>query len=267
MNYELLNEMIQYIENNLTEQIKYSDLAKIVGVSEYNLQRIFTFLTNMSLSEYIRKRRLSRAFEELKTSEIKIIDLAIKYQYDSSISFTRAFKNLFGMTPSECKNNNKEYKLFPVIKFSENKLYKELKYEIKEIDEIAVHCVKTEALTHDDFLYNIRKLYKEIKENGLYEKFNRNTQIGVTIVEDNRYTYLVGSKIKYENTERYVIPKGKYAIFTVNSREQKDIDETEINIISNWNASSCYEMEKELYIEVYTENKCYIYIPLKDKQN
>ena len=58
MNYDLLNNMIDYIEENLTEDIKYKDLAKIVGVSEYSLQRIFMFLADISLFEYIRKRRL-----------------------------------------------------------------------------------------------------------------------------------------------------------------------------------------------------------------
>lgn len=91
MNFEYLNQMVKYIEENLTRNIEYKKLAKIVGVSEYNLQRIFVFLTNMSLAEYIRKRRLSKAFEELKTTDIKIIDLAVKYKYDSAISFTRAF--------------------------------------------------------------------------------------------------------------------------------------------------------------------------------
>ena len=61
MNFEYLNQMIKYIEEHLTENIEYKELAKIVGISEYNLQRIFVFLTNMSISEYIRKRRLSRA--------------------------------------------------------------------------------------------------------------------------------------------------------------------------------------------------------------
>lgn len=87
--------MIKYIEEHLTENIEYKELAKIVGISEYNLQRIFAFLTNMSISMYIRKRSLSRAFEELKTTNIKIIDLAIKYNYDSSMSFSRAFKQYF----------------------------------------------------------------------------------------------------------------------------------------------------------------------------
>lgn len=77
MNFEYLNEMIKYIEQHLTENIEYKEFAQIVGVSEYNLQRIFMFLTNMSISEYIRKRRLSKAFEELKTTNIKVIDLAI----------------------------------------------------------------------------------------------------------------------------------------------------------------------------------------------
>ena len=250
MNYEYLNKMIQYIEEHLTEKIEYRELAKIVGVSEYSLQRIFIFLTNISLAEYIRKRRLSKAFEELKKSDIKIIDLATKYQYDSAISFARAFKNLFGITPSECKTDNKEYKLFPIIKFNNTEVYEELNYEIKEIDEIVVYCKKVKAKTHDDFLYNIRSLYKEIKDNGLYQKFNEDGQYGITIIGDNDYTYLVGCKIKYENTEKFIISKGKYAVFNVGSREQKDIDETEIKIISQWLPSTNYDIEQELYIEI-----------------
>lgn len=267
MNYDYLNQMIQYIENHLTEKIEYKELAKIVGVSEYSLQRIFLFLTNVSLAEYIRKRRLSKAFEELKTSDIKIIDLAIKYQYDSNISFARAFKNLFGITPSECKTNVKEYTLFPIIKFNNTKTYKTLNYNIQNLDEIVVYCKKTTATTHDDFLYNIRNLYKEITENGLHSKFNENGQYGITIVEDNSYTYLVGCKAKYNNTEKYIIPKGKYAVFNVGSRQQKDINETEINIFSQWIPSTNYDVQQELYIEVYTHNNCHIYIPIKDKQN
>ena len=65
MNFEYLNKMIQYIEENLTEEMDYKKLAQIVGVSEYSLQRIFIFLTNISISEYIRKRRLSKICSDI----------------------------------------------------------------------------------------------------------------------------------------------------------------------------------------------------------
>ena len=242
MNYDLLNNMIDYIEENLTEDIKYKDLAKIVGVSEYSLQRIFKFLVGISLSEYIRKRRLSKAFEELKTTNIKVIDLALKYKYESTISFSRAFKKLFGITPSESKTSNKQFKLFPILKFNDNDNYSELDYEIKEIDNIEIYCKKVVSDRHDDSLYNIRKLYKEIKKNGLHKKFNEVGQYGVSFHRKNEYIYLVGCKIKYKDTEKFVISKGKYAIFNVGSREQKDIVKTDNAIYSRWLPSTNYNI-------------------------
>ena len=99
--YEELNRVIDKIEENLTEDIDYRDLAKIVGTSSYTLQRIFVFLTGITLTEYIRKRRLSNAAEELLSTDIKIIDLGLKYQYDSPISFSNAFKKMHGISPQQ----------------------------------------------------------------------------------------------------------------------------------------------------------------------
>lgn len=268
MNYEYLNHMIKYIEENLTENIEYKALAKIVGVSEYNLQRIFVFLTNMSLSEYIRKRRLSRAFEELKTTDIKIIDLAVKYQYDSQISFARAFKSMFEITPSECKSSSIEYKQFPIIKFNNNNdICEELNYEIKETDEIKLYCVETSAFTHEDLLYNIRKLYSNIEKNGLYDKFNKDGMYGISICKKDEYLYYVGSKEKYNNTKEFVIPAGKYVIFSVDSREQKDIVLTERMIYTQWLYSTNYNIDDKFNFELYTSDNCYLYMLIKDKQN
>lgn len=268
MNFEYLNQMIQYIEENLTEDIEYKKLAQIVGISEYNLQRIFIFLTNISLSEYIRKRRLSKAFEELKTTNTKIIDIAIKYKYDSQISFTRAFKAMFQITPKECKTTNIEYKQFPIIKFNNtNNVCEELKYEIKNIDKITLYCVKTSAKTHEDLLYNIRKLYSDIEDNELYEKFNKNGMYGISICNKDEYIYYVGSKEKYNNTQEFIIPAGKYVIFSANSREQKDIVETEKMIYTQWLQSTNYDIDNEFNFELYTKNNCYLYMMIKDKQN
>lgn len=268
MNFEYLNQMVKYIEENLTRNIEYKKLAKIVGVSEYNLQRIFVFLTNMSLAEYIRKRRLSKAFEELKTTDIKIIDLAVKYKYDSAISFTRAFKNMFGITPSECKVSNKEYKQYPIIKFNNNNdICKELNYEIKNIGEIKIYCVETSATTHEDLLYNIRKLYADIEENDLYKKFNKYGMYGIFVRNKNGYLYYVGSKEEYDNTKEFIIPEGRYVIFSSNSRNQKDIVKTEKMIYTQWLQSTNYDINDEFNFELYTRDNCYLYMLIKDKQN
>lgn len=268
MNYEFLNEMINYIEENLTEDINYKELAKIVGVSEYSLQRIFIFLSGISISEYIRKRRLSKAFEELKTTDIKIVDLAIKYCYDSPISFSRAFKQYFKMTPKECREGEKNYKLFPIMKFSNNNFVSnEVHYTVKEIEEKALYCFGVHASLHDDLLFRIRSLYKKIQNNGIRSKFDKVGMYGISIYEDDEYKYYVGSELKLDNTEKIVIEKGKYVIFEVGSDNQDDIVEVYNFVYNTWIKSTNYEMLDKPEIEFYSENNCYIYFKVKDKQN
>ena len=101
--YEDLNNVVNNIEENLTEKIDYKELAKIVGTSSYTLQRIFAFLTGITLTEYIRKRRLSKASEELLKTDIRIIDLALKYQYNSPIAFTNSLKKMYGISPQNLR--------------------------------------------------------------------------------------------------------------------------------------------------------------------
>ena len=90
--YKSLNEITEYIDKNLEEKINYEVLAKKLGVNIYTIQRLFTMIAGISLSEYIRKRRLSSAGFDLYEGNLKIIDIAVKYQYDNATSFSRAFK-------------------------------------------------------------------------------------------------------------------------------------------------------------------------------
>ena len=85
--YKNLNELIEYIEENLEENIDYNELAKIIGTNEYTMRRIFSLLTDVPISEYIRNRRLSNAGFDLYNSNEKIVDIAVKYQYDNATSF------------------------------------------------------------------------------------------------------------------------------------------------------------------------------------
>lgn len=267
MNYNLLNNMINYIEDNLTEKIDYNKLAKIVGVSEYALQRIFIFMTNISISEYIRKRRLSSAFEELKMNDIKIIDIAIKYKYESSISFSRAFKQNFGITPSECKKSKANYKLFPIIKFNNrNYLCNEYNYEIKECEEIVLYCYGVKAETKNDLLYRIRELYLKLISSDIHDRMNKVGMYGISFWNNNEYIYYIGSTKKFDNSEKIIIPRNKYAVFNVGARTQEKIVELEELIYSQWNNSTKYKILNGFEFELYKDEICYLYIPIEDKQ-
>lgn len=260
MNYQNLNKVIAYIEKHLDCEIDYKEISRIVGFSEYSFQRIFLFLTDFSLTEYIRKRRLSRAVEELKNSNTKIIDIALKYNYSSSISFSRAFKQYFGVTPSECRKNNREYKIFPVIKFDNKKdLYDEVNYEIKEIDTIDLYYYSVEAERHDDLLYKIRNLYRNFDD-----KIPKSDRYGIYMVDNNRYKYFLCMKNKENNMKKITIEGGKYAVFNTLSRDQDNIVKMYKFIYNEWIASTNYKVRDDLLnFEYYYDDNCYIYVPIR----
>ncbi|AJY73751.1 AraC family transcriptional regulator [Paenibacillus beijingensis] len=112
-----MNGAIKYIEDNLTNDIDFKAAARLAFCSEYHFKRMFSFLAGISLSEYIRRRRLTLAAFELQDSSVKVIDIAIKYGYNSPDSFARAFQNLHGITPSEARNNGQSLKAYPRMTF------------------------------------------------------------------------------------------------------------------------------------------------------
>ncbi|MFK4468801.1 GyrI-like domain-containing protein [Bacillus sp. RC252] len=112
-----MNAAMQYIEDNLTHEIDFKEVAKIAFCSEYHFKRMFSFLAGISLSEYIRCRRLTLAAFELTDRNAKVIDVAIKYGYNSPDSFTRAFQNLHGITPSEARSTSRSLKAYSPMTF------------------------------------------------------------------------------------------------------------------------------------------------------
>lgn len=102
----LFNRTIAYIEETLEGDIDENKIASISGYSLSMFSRLFSVLTEMTLCEYIRIRRLSRAAEEIRQSDEKIIDIALKYGYESPDSFGAAFKSFHGFTPSQVRKGS-----------------------------------------------------------------------------------------------------------------------------------------------------------------
>ncbi|RCX17185.1 AraC family transcriptional regulator [Anaerobacterium chartisolvens] len=112
-----MNNALAYIEEHLTEDIDYSKISKIAYCSEYHFKRMFSFLSGISLSEYIRRRRLTLAALDLKDRDLRIIDVAVKYGYGSADSFSRAFHSMHGILPSEARSENTQLKAYPRMTF------------------------------------------------------------------------------------------------------------------------------------------------------
>lgn len=103
---ERLNKAIDYIEEHMGEKIDYDQVAKVACCSTYHFQRMFAYMANVSLSEYIRRRRMSLAAVDLQSGDEKVVDVALKYGYTSPTSFNRAFQSVLKSLSSYQLQNN-----------------------------------------------------------------------------------------------------------------------------------------------------------------
>ena len=99
-----LQKAIDYIEDHITEDIDYAEIAKQAYSSSFHFQRVFHIICGYSIGEYIRNRRLSLAGTDLSSGNEKVIDIALKYGYNSPESFSRAFTKFHGITPVQAKS-------------------------------------------------------------------------------------------------------------------------------------------------------------------
>lgn len=112
-----LGAAIDYIEDNLDKEISYDEAARIACCSPYYFQRVFSYVSGVSLVEYIRRRKMTQAAFELQRADSRVIDVALKYGYSSPTSFHRAFQNVHGITPTAAKLEGSVLQAYPSIRF------------------------------------------------------------------------------------------------------------------------------------------------------
>lgn len=138
-NLLLITDALDFIETNLTEDVKTDDIANSLFCSKSTLEKLFRYTTGMSIKEYSVRRRMSKAAKDLRLDpSASLLDIAVKYGYGSNEAFTRAFKSIWFVTPSEYRKNPKYYELFPAIKLEQelmedNKMRSRKKVDISEL--------------------------------------------------------------------------------------------------------------------------------------
>lgn len=238
--YDALNKIVEFIDENLENDIDYKDLAKIMGVNEFTLKRIFGLLTNISLNEYIRNRRLSEAVYYLTNTDLKIIDIALKYHYNNATSFSRAFMNFHNVKPSQVRKGYK-VNLFAKLVFKEPEVKNNiLSYEIKNIAELNLYGFFVKTTTKTIYL-DAPKFYQEIENK--YKKEYGNIKYGATYYADGERFYCDKYYVLYDkkvpNAIKISIPQSKWLVFRINSQNNVDI----------------YKKVKEFYLDFWPNCK------------
>ena len=134
-----MNAAMEYIESNLAADISYDHAARLACCSTYHFQRMFAYIAGVPLSEYIRRRRLTLAAFELQSKKCKVIDVALRYGYESPEAFSRAFKRLHGVMPLSAREAGVSLKAYPKMIFHLTiKGDAEMKYRIMQREAFRV---------------------------------------------------------------------------------------------------------------------------------
>lgn len=283
---ENMNNAIEYIEQNLYDKVDYDKISQVAYCSPYHFQRTFTFITNITLSEYIRRRKMTMAAFELKNSDIKIIDLAFKYGYESPEAFSRAFKSMHGVSPTKAREAEVNIKSFPRISFHVKiKGDVEMNYRIEEKEEFEVFGVSTEINNIGEQPYiEIPQFWEKCVEDGTIDRLRKDSgvseekQVHATLYNrrEGVFSYMIcyymPDKEIPSNYKRLVVPSCTWAIFTTGVCDNGECDIQSIwkRIFSEWFPNSSYEVAKgpEFEMTYYRGNNKYeqeVWIPVIKK--
>lgn len=255
------NDAISYIEEHLTEDIDYGQLGRIACCSSYHFQRMFTYMAGIPLSGYIRRRKMSLAAVDLQSGNMKIIDVAEKYGYQSPTAFNRAFQSVHGTAPSAVKKDGASVKSFPPISFKITvRGVEEMNYRIETKD--AFRIVGVSVPLHKDIEQNFAVIpakWQEISVNGTLQKLIGMMDtppmgvLGVSTCNDTepwRYYIAVSTSQEKSGLEEYTVPAATWAVFPGEGTNQS-IQELERRIVMEWLPTSGYEYGNAPDVEVY----------------
>ena len=170
-----MNATLDYVENNLCGEINYSELEKIACCSAHTFFKMFSYVANVSLSEYVRKRRLTLAALELQSGDVNVIDAAGKYGYESPVSFARAFQSLHGVTPAQAKKSGIMLKAYPRISFQISITgVEQMNYRIEKKDAFQVFGIEGIFKTDESGGHpkTPADLWSDCHANGAFTKLN-----------------------------------------------------------------------------------------------
>lgn len=274
-----LNKTMDYIEAHLSGEIDYEQLARLACCSSYHYQRMFAYMAGVSLGEYIRRRRMSVAAADLQGGE-KVLEVALKYGYQSPTAFNRAFQSVHGLPPSALRETGASVKAFPPLHFTITiKGVEQMEYRIEKREPFRV--VGVSIAIDKDMEKNFDKIppfWGQAAADGVIEKLAGMMDaqpmgiLGVcacTGEEEWRYWIAAASTRQDAALEEFTVPAATWAVFPGSGTNQS-IQELERRVFTEWLPSSGYEYGNAPDIEVYLNadpqnSKYEVWIPVVKK--
>lgn len=285
---ERMSQALAWIENHLAEELDWEEAAREAHSSPFHFLRMFEVITGVTAGEYVRRRRLSLAAMELASGDAKVIDLALRYGYDSPDAFAKAFRKLFGCTPTEARSPGVRLRAYPPIAFTITlRGGHTMEYRIETKPAFQLTGMPLRSTTRDG--QNFREVpafWDRCMQDGSFAKLvalvPEGTAIGVAGVsaefdlEKGEFTYFIAIETPADRSALPVgardlaVPAATWGIFEARGPLPGSVQEVMKRIYSEWFPSAAWEATEGPELEIYppgdTQDANYlseIWIPLQ----
>jgi len=284
-----MNAALDYIEHNLAGEIRYDMVAMKACCSSYNFQRMFSFITDIPIAEYIRRRRLTQAALELQNTNAKVIDIAVKYGYDSSTAFARAFGAMHGLTPTEARTPGAKLKAYPKISLQISiKGEEPMDYRIEAKESFSIFGIEVIcSLAGEEGYTSPAQLWQRCQSDGAYDALFANAGDLPDFIpkdlckihgaeyyektEGNTFPYMLCSFVspnsKSDGYKTVHVPAQTYVIFSSQPFQWGDdffriLTTMQKRFYAEWLPTASYARAEGANFEIYGGTEEYGYIEL-----
>lgn len=259
--WEIWNQALDVLEQNIANGKSWEGAARTACCSTYHFQRMFSYLAGLPLSEYIRRRKMTLAAFDLLEKGEKVIDVALKYGYQSPTAFTRAFQSVHGISPSEAKQTGAILKAFPPIRFQITiQGVFPMNYRIEQKPELHILGIDTplQQIIEQNF-QTIPQFWKTVSQNGflstlLSQKATNQPVLGISDCRGENWRYWIGIFSEQDAAppmSSFTLPPTTWAVFDGQGAMPETIQALEKRIFTEWLPSSGYQYGNGVDIEVY----------------
>ncbi|PFA63211.1 AraC family transcriptional regulator [Bacillus sp. AFS015802] len=279
-----MNDCIQYIEDNLEDEIEMEELARLSLSSKFHFQRLFSLVTGCTVADYIRRRRLTLAAQELNNTNAKVIDVALRYGYETPESFSKAFRKAHGVSPSQVRKSGTPLKAFPRISF-QIQLKGEVEMNYRIVEKEAFYVLgkgKRVSTSNGQNLNDIPAFWDEVNTTDLDRDICRaagnDVMLGICMEFDHpneAFTYFIGAEKKSGDDGTFEvkeIPASTWAVFESVGPMPEAIQGVWKRIFSEWFPSTGYEHGDAPEFELYPPGNpndedylCEVWVPIMKK--